>query len=331
MGLTVVTGAAGFIGSAVARQLVEQGARVRAVLEPGASTKNLDDPALAGVERITADVRDQAAMCGALEGAETLYHLAAIYKVWTPDPKLLWSVNVDGTVATLLAAQRMRVKKVVYTSSISALGRREDGAPSNEETPFNLWSIANDYILSKHLSENIALEFARAGLPLVVVLPGFPFGPRDIAPTPTGNIILSVLRGQVWALAEGGFSAIDVDDCAAGHLLAAEKGRHAERYVLSNHNVAFGDFVAMVCRAARRRVPTLRVPKSLVVGASYLYERWAAVSGETPPSTVKATQYMQAAIAFDNSKARTELGLPCTPLERSIERAVEWFVSSRMV
>jgi dihydroflavonol-4-reductase len=322
MAVHVVTGAAGFIGSAVVRKLVQRGEQVRAVLEPGANAQNLEGLA---VERVSADVRDHEAMLRALQGAETLYHLAAIYKVWTPDPAALWNVNIDGTVATLLAAQKAQVPKVVYTSSISALGKRADGAPSTEETPFNLWDIANDYVLSKHLSDNIALDFARAGVPVTVVLPGFPFGPRDVAPTPTGGIILSIMRGQVPALFTGSFSAIDVDDCAEGHLLAAEKGRVGERYILSSHNVTFSDFVALVCKVAGSKPPKLRLPKSAVIGAAFLYEQWARKKGEAPPATIKATQYMHAEISFDNRKAREELGLPVTPLEASVRRAVEWF------
>jgi len=323
----VVTGAAGFIGSAVVRKLVQRGLAVRAVLEPGANAQNLDGLA---VERVAADVRDHVGRVRALKGAHALYHLAAIYKVWTPDPALLWSVNVDGTVATLLAAQKARVAKVVYTSSISVLGKRADGKPSDETTPFNLWNIANEYILSKHLSDGIALDFARSGLPLSVVLPGFPFGARDRAPTPTGNIIRSILRNEMPALVPGAFSAIDVEDCAEGHLLAAERGRVGQRYILSNHNVSFADFTRLVCREAGMSPPRVRAPRSVVLAAAALSERWAARTGTEPRATVKSVQYMQEALAFDNSLARTELGLPCTPLEDSVRAAIAWLTKDAL-
>ncbi len=329
MPLSVVTGAAGFIGSAVVRELLKRGETVRAILEPQADVGNLRDLA---VERVEADVRDQQAMVRALTGASTLYHLAAIYRVWVPDPTVLWSVNIDGTVATLLAAQKAGVPKIVYTSSISAIGARDDGGLSDETTPFNLWSIANDYIQSKYLSDNIALEFARAGLPVVVVLPGFPFGPRDATPTPTGNIVLSILRGEVPALSAGGFSAIDVDDCAAGHLLAAERGRVGERYILSNHNVAFSDFIRLVCSVAGKKPPRVSVPGAVIKTAAAAFEWWSAnVSHKPPVATVKSTQYLQRSIYFDNQKARRELSLPQTPLEDSIRRAINWFVHNQRV
>ena len=323
MNLAVVTGAAGFIGSAVVRELIRRDVRVRAVIEPGANVQNLDGLA---IDRVTADVRDHEAMVRALNGADTLYHLAAIYRVWLEDPTPLWSVNIDGTVATLLAAQKTGVKRVVYTSSISALGMRADGQPSDETTPFNLWPFANDYIQSKFVSDNIALDFARAGLPLVVVLPGFPFGPRDTAPTPTGGIVLSILKGEIFALSAGGFSAIDVDDCGTGHVLAAEKGRVGERYILSNHNVSFSDFTRLVCRVAGKKAPRVTIPPSVVRGASAGFEWWSDhVSKKPPIATYKSTQYMQRQVFFSNSKAQQELGLPCTPLETSITRAIEWF------
>jgi dihydroflavonol-4-reductase len=323
VGLSVVTGAAGFIGSAVVRALLRRGERVRAVIEPGGDASALAD---LEVEHVSADVRDHEAMLRALAGADALYHLAAIYRVWTPDPSLLWSVNVDGTVATLLAAQKAGTKRVVYTSSLSTLGIRDDGRPGDETTPFNLWEITNHYIHSKIVSEHVALDFARAGLPLVVVLPGFPFGPRDTAPTPTGGIVLSILQGKVPGVSAGGFSAIDVDDCGEGHVLAAERGRVGERYLLSNHNVHFADFVRLVCRLAGKRQPRLYVPKVLARAASLGFEWWADHVSHTPPiSTYRATQYMQRAVYFDSAKSRRELALPCTPLETSVERAIAWF------
>lgn len=329
MGLATVTGAAGFIGSAVVRELLKRGERVRAVIEPGGNTDALEG---LDVERMSADVRDHQAMLRALDGADALYHLAAIYKVWTPDPSLLWSVNVDGTVATLLAAQKAGTKKVVYTSSLSTLGTRPDGQPSDETTPFNQWDIANHYIHSKVVSEQVALDFCKAGLPLVVVLPGFPFGPRDTAPTPTGGIVLDILRGDIWALAPGGFSAIDVDDCGAGHVLAAEKGRIGEKYLLTNHNTTFADFTKLVCREANKPAPKVRVPGAAVLGASRAFEWWAEnVSKKPPISTYKSAQYMQRCIFFDNTKARTELGLPQTPLADSVQRAIAWFRANHRI
>jgi dihydroflavonol-4-reductase len=321
-----VTGATGFIGSAVVRELLAQGRDVRALVEPGARTDNLDDLPPKNVERVTVDVCDFERMRRALDGCETLYHLAAIYKVWLPDPAVIYRVNLEGTTATLLAARAAGVKRVVYTSSISAIGLRDDGKPSDETTPFNLFSIANEYILTKYLSERIALQHAAAGLSLVVVNPGFPFGPRDRAPTPTGKIVLAVLRGQVPGYTEGGFSAIDVDDCAKGHVLAEEKGRAGERYVLVNHNVSFKDFFTLVARIAKVRPPTLHFPRALASAVALGMEKYADhVSHEEPRATLKTIQYAQKDAYFDNTKARTELGMPTRPLEETVERAVKFF------
>jgi dihydroflavonol-4-reductase len=325
MPFVAVTGASGFIGSAVVKQLAERGRDVRALVEPGADLRNLDEVA-PGVPRVEVDVCDHAAMVRALDGAEALYHLAAIYRTWLPDPSVIWRVNVEGTAATLLAAQRAGVPRVVYTSSIAAVGLRDDGRPTDESVPFNLWPVANDYILTKYESERIAMRFAEAGLPVVVVNPGFPFGPRDRAPTPTGKILLAVMKGELPALGPGGFAAIDVDDVAAGHLAAEAKGRPGERYLLANHDVTLVDFVRRAAEIGGVRAPRLTVPAGLAAAYALGLELWAdRVSRREPPATFRAMRYAQRRAFVDPAKARRELGLPSRPLEASIERAIAWW------
>jgi dihydroflavonol-4-reductase len=332
MAPVAVTGAAGFIGSAVVRQLLEQGREVRALLEPGARTDNLDDLPGARVDRVTVDVTDGAGMRRALSGCSSLYHLAAVYKLWLPHPELIYKVNLEGTTATLLAAQAAGVERIVYTSSIAAVGLRGEGLPSDESVDFNLWDIANEYILTKHLSERIAMQFAAAGLPIVVVNPGFPFGPRDRAPTPTGKIILSVLRGEVPGYTSGGFAAIDVDDCAAGHLRAEERGRVGERYILTSHNVSFREFLDLVARVAGVKAPSVRLPDSISSAVALGFELFAdRISHQEPRATYRSVRYAQREVYFDNRKARTELGLPTRPLAESVERAVTFFRTAGMV
>jgi dihydroflavonol-4-reductase len=318
-----VTGASGFIGSAVVRQLVAQGRPVRALLEPNADTRNLDG---LEVDRIEVDVLDGPGMRKALSGCEALYHLAAIYKIWTLDPGRIHRVNVEGTVTTLLAAQQTPgLERVVYTSSIAAVGLVEGGL-ADEDTPFNLFDVANDYILSKWLSEKAALRFAEAGLPVVVVNPAFPFGPRDVGPTPTGKIMVALLEGQVPAKGPGGICTIDVDDCAAGHLLAEEKGRVGARYILGNDNITLGDFFELVCREAGLPPPRLRVPGFVGPAVAWGMELWAdRVSHREPPATVRSIRYTQRNAFFSNAKAKRELGLPSRPLVESVRRAIEWF------
>ncbi len=317
-----VTGATGFIGSAVVRQLLEQKRSVRCLVEPGANAANLEG---LPVDRVECDVTDGSAMQRALSGCESLYHLAAIYKTWLPDEELIHRVNLEGTTATLLAAQKAGVRRVVYTSSIAAVGLRHDGL-ADEETKFNLFDVANAYILTKWQSERIALRFAEAGLPLVVVNPAFPFGPRDIAPTPTGAIVLGVLRRQYPASSPGGICTIDVDDCAAGHLLAEEKGRVGERYILGNENVTMKELFELVARLAGVPPPRVELPGSLIAGMALGFELWSDhVSHKEPLATYRGVKYTQRKAFFSNAKAKRELGLPTRPLDETVRRAIDWF------
>ena len=330
-----VTGSTGFIGSAVVRRLLLDGRDVRAIVEPNAKTGPLDE-----VERETgkqadrafADVTDVGAMSRALDGCAALYHLAAVYKVWTPDPTKLYEVNLEGTVATLLAAQKARVGRVVYTSSIAAVGLAPGKQLADETTRFDLFPIANEYILSKWQSERIALKFAASGLPLVVVNPAFPFGPRDAAPTPTGKIVLSLLKGEVPGVGEGGFNCIAVDDVAAGHVAAETRGRVGERYVLGDHNVTFAELFALVCEVGGVKAPKLPLPKTMTAAIALGFELWSDLVSHTEPrATYRSMRYAQRHAWFDPSKARRELGLPTTPLRTTIERAVAWFRAAGML
>jgi dihydroflavonol-4-reductase len=321
-----VTGATGFIGSAVVRQLMAQGREVLALVEPGANSKNLDG---FDIERIAVDVTDGARLRRALTGCETLYHLAAIYKTWLPDEEIIWRVNVEGTTATLLAALEAKVKRVVYTSSIAAIGIN-DGGEADETTRFNLFDVGMPYITTKYLSERVAMRFAEAGLPLVVVNPAFPFGPGDIAPTPTGAIVIALLSRKVPGVSQGGFCAIDVDDCATGHLLAEEKGRDRERYILGAHNVSWKEFFELVCKVAEIPAPRLPLPSSLSAAIASAMETWSDhVSHAEPLATLPSVRYAQRYAYYSNAKAVRELGLRTRPLEESVRRAVTWFRENR--
>lgn len=324
--IVAVSGAAGFIGSAVVRRLLKDGRSVRALLEPGASDRNLQDLPESKVDRVTVDVCDYVGMARALDGCSAFYHLAAVYKVWTPDPTHLYRVNMEGTTSALLAAKAARVGRVVYTSSIAAIGRRDDGSPADETVQFNLYNTANPYILSKYLSEQVALRFADSGLPLVVVNPAFPFGPRDLAPTPTGRIIVGILRGEMPGLPAGGFCAIDVDDVAAAHVTAETRGRVGERYILGNHNITFREFVEIVCSASGARVPKIPIPSWLGLGIAATMEAFSDhVTHREPRATVNSARFIFGPSYFDATKARVELELPCTPLADTVGRAVAFF------
>ncbi len=322
--MTLVTGASGFIGSAVVRKLLARGRKVRCYVEPGAKLDNLQGLA---VEIQTGDVNDREAIGRALQGCDVLYHLAAIYAIWLPDPSLMYRVNVEGSKTVLWAAYKASLDKVVYTSSIAAVGHRDDGQPSTEEDQFGPreWEDGNAYIRSKWLSELDALRFAHEGLPLVVVNPGFPFGERDIAPTPTGGFIIAALKKMVPGYVDAGFCAVDVDDVAEGHVLAAERGRVGERYILANHNITFNEFYDLVAKIAGVPAPKRKIPIWAASSIGWAMEKYATARHQRPLATYKAAKYTATTHFFDNSKARRELGLPVTPLEVTIEKSVRWF------
>ncbi len=327
-GKTLVTGASGFIGSAVVRRLLGRGREVRCYVEPGASRQNLDG---LEVEVIEGDINDRTAVGRALEGIDVLYHLAAIYRLWLPDNALMYEVNVEGTKTVLFAALRAGVGKVVYTSSIAAVGRPEQGDIADETTAFNLWDESNHYVRSKWLSERDALRFAREGLPLVVVNPAFPFGERDIGPTPTGRFIVDALAGRVPGYTDGGFNAVDVEDVAEGHILADERGRVGERYILGDHNVSYKEFFDAVTEVGGVKPITRRLPTSVFLSVAWMMERAADLRRKPPQLTYKSARYAARNLWFDRRKAHEELGMPSTPLRQSIAKSVSWFRDNKYV
>lgn len=323
MAKTLVTGASGFIGSAVVRQLLAAGREVRCLVEPGANRENLVG---LDVDVVEADINDRQRVGDALAGCDVLYHLAAIYKLWMADASRMYEVNVEGTKTVLWAAYKADLKKVVYTSSIASIGATPNGELADENVPFNLWPKANAYIRSKWLSEREALRFADEGLPLTVVNPAFPFGERDIGPTPTGRVIVTILEGGAPGYISGGFNCVDVEDVAAAHLLAEDKGRVGERHIAGGHNVTYKDFYAMVAEIGGVKTPRRRLPNSVFHALGWVMEKYADhISHEEPPMTYRSARWASRTAWYDCSKAHTLLGMPVTPLAESIERSVRWF------
>ena len=321
----LVTGAAGFIGSAVVRKLLGRGREVRCLVEPNVTRKNLEG---LDVELVEGAVNDREAVARALAGCDTLFHLAAIYALWLPDPERIYEVNVEGTKTVLWAAYRANLSRVVHTSSIAAIGRRDDGQPADESSVFGPrdWAEGNAYSRSKWLSERDALRFAREGLPLVVVNPAFPFGERDRGPTPTGKFIVEALHRRLYGYPDGGFCAVDVDVVAEGHVLAAEQGRVGERYILGEHNVRYEDFFRAVTRAAGLPPQGIKLPRLAALALAWMLEHVDRDLRDVPPRvTYQSTRLVSRSMFFDVSKARTELGLPTRPLPDTLERAVRWF------
>jgi dihydroflavonol-4-reductase len=322
MGKTLVTGGTGFIGSAVVRRLLGRGREVRCLVEPGASRENLEG---LEVELVEGDITDRQAVGRAMTDIDVLYHLAAIYKFWLPDYRLMYEVNVEGSKTVLFAALRAGVEKVVYTSSIAAVGRPEDGGLADETCEFNVWDESNHYVRSKWLSERDALRFAGEGLPVVVVNPAFSFGERDLAPTPTGRFIVEALQGQIPGYIEGGFNAVDVEDVAEAHILAEERGRIGERYILGDHNVTYKEFYDAVTELAGVKPIRRKLPTRVVWGMAWMMERAADLTGKPPQITYKSARYGSRTLWFDTRKAHEELGMPRTPLRDSVERSIRWF------
>ena len=327
----LVTGATGFIGNHVTRLCLERGDQVRVMVMPGE-----DRSPLAGmdVEFVEGNLLDPSSLEKVVQGVEGLYHLAAIYQVWTKDPTLQYRVNIDGAETLLRAAMAAGVEKVVFTSSIAAIGVKGGGQLADETTQFNQWKYGNDYVLSKYISEQMVRGLIAEGLPAVIVNPGFPFGPGDRMPTPTGKMIITILKGQMKQYPGGGLCAVDVRDVAAGHVLAMEKGRIGQSYLLANKegNMRFQEMAQLVGRLAGiDNVAVQEVPGWVIGIAGRVMETWANITGNTPQTTYKTSMYALQDIYVDPSKAIQELGLPQTPIETAAKDAIAWFGENHYV
>ena len=324
--VTVVTGGTGFIGAAVVRRLVSAGHRVRVLARPG-NPRQL----LAGlpVEIAEGDLGDTASLARCLRGCRLLFHVAAMYTLWAKDRRLFYEVNVEGTRRLLRGAAEAGVGRVVYTSTVGVLGIPRDGSPGTEDTPVSLADMAGDYKRSKFLAEEVARGYAGQGLPVVIVNPSAPIGPGDIKPTPTGRLVVDFLRGKMWACLDTGLNLVDVEDVAAGHLLAAERGRVGERYVLGGRNLALREIFGILGRIAGMRPPRLTLSAAAVLPIAHLSE-WIAdhLTGQPPLVAVDAVRMARKRMFFDPGKAVRELGMPQSPVENALARAVEWFRSN---
>ena len=318
----LVTGSAGFIGSNVVRLLLEEGVDVRAMVLPGENLRNLEG---LDVEKVEGNVLDGPTLDAAIDGCDTLFHLAALFSIFTRNRDLFYKVNLQGSRNMLWAAKRAEVEKVVYTSSIAALGVRAGRLPACEDTQFNQFDRANDYVLTKYLSQQEALTFAREGMPIVIVNPCFPYGEGDVAPTPTGKIILDVANGLQFMAYKGGINIVDVKDVARGHLLAARHGKVGDTYILGNENATMKELFEMVVDVAGLDIGIVTMPLFLAKLYGYLWEKWAGYSGHQPMTTAREISYSSQYLFYDITKAITDLGYEPSPVRESLGRAVEWF------
>jgi dihydroflavonol-4-reductase len=319
---TLVTGGTGFVGRALVAELLAAGRPVKVL------ARTPDHPALKGleVEIARGDLKDPASLQAALKGCSRLFHVAADYRLWVPDPEEMYAVNVQGTKDLLGAAAAQGVARVVYTSTVGALGNPGNGIPGTEETPVTLKEMCGHYKRSKFLAEQAALSFARQGLPLVVVNPSAPVGPWDFRPTPTGEMIVNFLKGRMPAYLETGLNLIHVRDVARGHLLAEEKGQVGEKYILGNENLSLSRILEMLGEISGRPAPRVRLPYWPVLAMAYVNEWWATrISRQPPRMPVSAIQMARKYMYFDNTKAVKYLGLTLTPVRQALEDAVVWF------
>jgi len=322
---TLITGGNGFVGSALARKLVEQGEEVRVTIRQGSNTRNIDN---LPIEKVYADIRDAAAIKKSLRGCQRLYHTAALYKTWLRDEKELNQVNVGGTHTVLRQALREGVEKVVFTSSIAALGITEDGKPSDETVTFNLWNTKLAYEISKYESEKVAWEFLKQGLPLVVVRPSLVLGEQDIYPTPSGQLVLDVLQGKYLFYLEGGINLIDINDVTAGHRAAMERGKIGESYNLGNNhnNISLQELFSLIGEIGSVSAPRFKIPYPAALAFSYACLFMANYITHKPPLLAPgALQVLQLFKKMDSTKAVRELGLPQTPLRETITRTIDWY------
>lgn len=325
MAKILITGASGFIGNHVTRLCLEKGDDVRVMVMPGEDRSpftGLD------VEFVEGNLLDPASLTKAVAGIEQLYHMAALFAVWTKDPDLHYKINVDGTRAIMEAAQQAGVEKIVYTSSVAAIGVNPDRTPATEKTAFNCWPWASEYILSKFISHQLVKGMVAEGLPATMVLPALPFGPGDRAPTPTGSLMVRILKGEMKNYWDGGVCPVDVRDVAAGHLLAMEKGRIGESYLLGNSdtNMTNREFLQLVAKVTGvPNVAVKEIPGKVMLTASRFIEGWSKLSGRPASTTYKNTLFVLQHCYIDATKAITELGLPQTPIEKAIIDSAEWF------
>jgi dihydroflavonol-4-reductase len=328
---TLVTGASGFLGSHVARQLVARGEPVKVLLRPSSRTHALEG---LPVEKVPGDLRDPASLERALTGVRRVFHVAADYRLWAYDPREIYESNVTGTKNLLEAARRAGVDLFVHTSTVATVAVDRTALP-NEQTESALEEMVGHYKRSKWLAEKEALRAAEKGLPVVVAMPTTPVGPGDWKPTPTGKIIVDFLNGKIPGYVNTGLNFVTVEDAAAGHLLVAEKGKPGERYLLGGENLTLKQVLEVLAGIAGMRVPRLKIPHGVALCAAYGASAWSRLLGREPQISVESVKIARHRMFVDCSRAQRELGFQPGPVRGGLERAVHWYrangyVSARM-
>ena len=317
MSLTLVTGASGFLGWHVAKVLTGQGKRVRVLCRPASEVRELE------VERVTGDLRDAASLARAVAGCERVYHVAADYRLWSKHSADLYATNVEGTRNLLAAAERAGVERIVYTSTVGCIGM-----PGDENSRVSLKDMTGHYKRSKWLAEQVALERARAGAPIVIVNPTAPVGDHDWKPTPTGKIIVDFLGNRLPAYVDTGLNLVDARDVALGHILAAEKGRPGERYILGCENLSLQQILGRLAQLSHKPAPKLKLPYAVAYAAGVISTGLAQITGKEPIAPLEGVRMARKKMFVSHAKAERELGFRPGPVDAALQRAIDWFRES---
>lgn len=326
---SLVTGATGFVGSAVLRHLLDAGHEVRTLTRPGSDRRNL--AGLPGVTVVEGDLANRESLHSAVQGCDYLFHVAADYRLWVPQPDVIYRINVEGTRHLIEAAVDAGVNKIIYTSSVATLGLNADRTPATEETPVALKDMVGHYKRSKYLAEQEVNRLVRErGAPVIIVNPSTPVGPRDIKPTPTGRIFVDMLRGRMPAYVETGLNIVHVDDVAMGHLLALEFGEVGERYILGGENMTLRELLHTIATEGEIRPPRIGIPHNAVVPVAWLAEGWARLTGSTPIVTLDEIRMARKYMFFSSAKAAEKLGYKPRPALEAIADAVKWFKENEL-
>jgi dihydroflavonol-4-reductase len=318
----LVTGATGFVGASVARALLGQQWQVRVLARRGSDRRNLQD---LDVEVCEGDLTDSSSLQRAAQGCEGLFHVAADYRLGARDPAPLYRTNVEGTRHVLSAAHRAGVRRIVYTSSVATIGIPADGTPGEERTASSLANMIGHYKRSKYLAEEVVREAAQGGISVVIVSPSTPVGPGDVKPTPTGQLVLDAAAGRMPAYVDTGLNIVHVDDVAAGHLLAYERGKPGERYILGGQDMSLREILEMIARLEGRKPPRVRLPYGLVLPIAYVAEGFARLTGRSGRITLEGVRMSRKKMFFSSAKAARELGYRWRPPVQAFEDAIRWF------
>lgn len=319
----LVTGSNGFVGTAVCKALLDRNYEVRALTRVGSDISNLKNLA---VEKAVGDIRDEESLHDAIKGCSAVFHVAADYRLWVRDPAVMYDINVEGSKRVVTAALACGVERIVYTSSVAALAAHSDGTVSTEETPTRAADMIGHYKRSKYLAEQQVAELVESrDAPVVIVNPSTPVGPGDIKPTPTGRIIYDAMHGRIPAFVDTGLNIVHVDDVAAGHVAALEKGVIGRRYILGGEDLLLKDLLALVAGATDRRAPKVEVPHGVAIFYAQLAELLARVSGKEPGATVDGVRMSRKKMFYSSARARDELGYCWRPADEAVRDAVAWF------